>query len=186
MADPVPDADLAVETRGWKLQFAVLCLMLVLALVGMGLSEARDEGAWEYWMLVVVAYASLGIWRSSRRRIEAGRPLRGMIARELAHWAVLLAFMGLLLVLERRALIERTVASNVALLLLAFSCCVAGIHFDWLLLVMGVVLTGMVVAIATLEQYQGVMWTGTAVVAALVGGFLYLKAKRAARKLGES
>ena len=46
-----------------KLQFAALCAMLALALVGVWLSEAQGEGARGYWMLVVFIYASLGIFR---------------------------------------------------------------------------------------------------------------------------
>ena len=54
----------------------------------------------------------------------------------------------------------------------------AGVHIDWLLLVVGVVLTIMLVAMATLEQFSVVLWIIMIVVAGLAAAFFYLKSKR--------
>ena len=163
----------------WKFQLYVLCGMLALALVGMGLTQAMEKGAWEYWLFVVVVYAGLGLWRSTRKAKIDGKPVRELIGRELSHWSVLLAFLGVLLLLERRQIIQRESASDFSLLLLAFSCCLAGVHFDWLLLTIGVVLTVMLVGMATLEQYSIVLWGLMLVVTICAAGFFYLKSKRA-------
>ena len=162
----------------WKAQFIVLCVMLLMALVGMGLSQAFQSGAWGYWLFVVIVYAGLGLWRSTRKARLAGKPVKELISRELTHWSVLLGFLGVLLLLERREIIDRETASDFALLLLAFSCCLAGIHFDWLLLIMGVVLTVMLVAMATLEQYAIVLWLIMIVVTISAAAFFYFKSKR--------
>jgi general stress protein CsbA len=61
---------------------------------------------------------------------------------------------------------------------LALSCCMAGVHIDWLLLVVGVVLTIMLVAMASLEQYSVVLWLFMLVVAGLAAAFFYFKSKR--------
>ena len=167
-----------VSGSGWKLQFWILCGMLLMALVGMGLSQASEQGAWGYWLVVVVTYAGLGLWRSTRKARQNGLPVRKMIGQELAHWSVLLAFLGILLLLERKEIIERESASDFALLLLAFSCCLAGVHFDWLLLIMGVVLTVMLVAMATLTQYSIVLWVVMVLVVITAAAFFYVKAKR--------
>ena len=142
----------------WKIQFYVLCGMLLLALIGMGLTQALEKGVWEYWLFVVFVYAALGLWRSTRKAKLLGQPVKQLISRELAHWMILLAFLGVVMLLERKEIIDRQSASDVALMLLAFSCCLAGIHFDWLLMVVGVVLTVMLVALATLEQYTVALW----------------------------
>jgi hypothetical protein len=151
--------------------------MLVLALVGMGLSQALEEGAWEYWLFVVVVYAALGLWRSTSKARQAGQTVRKLISRELAHWAILLGFLAVLLLLERREIINRQSASDFALLLLALSCCLAGIHFDWLLMIVGVVLTVMLVAMATLEQYSVVLWIIMILVVIAAAAFFYFKSK---------
>ena len=175
-----PGTDTAVESRsgaGWKLQLGVLCSMLALALGGMGMSQASEGGAWEYWLFVVVVYASLGLWRTARQAKHDGEPVPKRIAREVAHWGVLLGFLAVLLMLERREIIDRESASDSALMLLALSCCLAGIHFDWKMLIVGVVLTVMMVAVATLEQYAVLLWIVMILVVIAGAGFFYLKSK---------
>jgi hypothetical protein len=181
--EPVPvektnSVDNAKSNAGWKIQLGVLCAMLLLALFGMGLSQASEKGAWEYWLFVVIVYAAFGLWRSTRRAKQLGQNVRALIGRELAHWGVLLAFLAVLLLLERQEIVDRQSASDFALMLLALTCCLAGIHFDWLLMIMGVVLTVMVVAMATLEQYSVVLWIIMILVAIAAAAFFYFKSKR--------
>ncbi len=168
---------------GWKIRLGVLVAMLVLALAGMGFSQASERGAWEYWLFVVVIYAALGLWRSSRHAKQTGQSIRKSIVRELAHWGTLIGFLAVLLYLERREIINRDSASYFALMLLALSCVMAGVHIDWLLLVVGIVLTIMLVAMATLEQFSVVLWIIMIIVAGLAAAFFYVKSKRGGSKV---
>jgi uncharacterized membrane protein YfcA len=178
----IDSADQATSENGktgsnWKIQFGILCGMLLLALIGMGLTQALENGAWEYWLFVVVVYAGLGLWRSTRKAKEEGRPIKQLIGREVAHWMILLAFFAVLILLERKEIINRDSSSDVALMLLALSCCLAGVHFDWMLMIVGVVLTVMVVVLATLEQYTVVVWVVMVLAVIAAAAFYYFKAK---------
>ncbi len=175
-AKEAPDEYTKVNKQ-WKIQFYVLCGMLFLALVGMGLTQAMQKGAWEYWAFVVIVYAGLGLWRSTGKAKLEGRPVKKLIARELAHWLILLVFMGVVLLLERKEIINRDSASYVALMFLALSCCLAGVHFDWILIIVGVVLTVMTVALATLEQYTVVLWVIMVAAVVAAAAFFYIKSK---------
>ena len=161
----------------WKLQFYVLCGMLFLALVGMGLTQAMENGAWEYWLFVVVVYAALGFWRSIGKAKQAGKPVKQLIGRELAHWMILLAFMGVVLLLERKEIVNRDSASYIAIMFLGLGCCLAGVHFDWMLTIVGVVLAVMTVSLATLEQYTVVMWVIMILVAVAAAAYYFFKSK---------
>ena len=168
------------ETRSgasWKLQFYALCGMLVLALIGMGLSQTLVKGVWWYWLFVVVIYAALGLWRSTRKANKKDQAVRELIGRELGHWVILLAFLALVFLLERQEIIDRQASSDVALLLLALTCCLAGVHFDWLLMVVGIVLTIMVVAMSTLKQYSIALWVIMILVAILAATLFYFKSR---------
>jgi general stress protein CsbA len=177
--DKVGSAGKANPGSSWKIRLGVLCTMLVLALVGMGLTQSSESGAWEFWLFVVVVYAALGLWRSVRSARHTGHSVNKSILRELTHWGILIAFLAVLLFLERREIINRDSASYFALMLLALSCCMAGLHVDWLLLVVGVVLTIMLVAMATLEQFTVVLWLIMVAVVALASAFFYIKSKTA-------
>ncbi len=175
--DESKSVDDASSSGGWKLRLGVLCAMLALALAGMGFTQASDTGVWEFWLFVVLVYTALSLWRSLRSARQAGRSIRKSIVRELSHWGTLIGFLAVLSLLERREIIDRQSASYVALMLLALSCCLAGVHIDWLLLVVGVVLTIMLVAMATLEQFSVVLWLIMLAVVGLAAGFFYIKSK---------
>lgn len=161
----------------WKTQFYVLCGMLFLALVGMGLTQALENGAWEYWLFVVIVYAALGLWRSIGKAKQQGQPFKQLVGRELAHWMIVLAFMGVVMLLERKEIINRDSASYVALMFLGLGCCLAGIHFDWMLMIVGVVLAVMTVALATLEQYTVVVWIIMILAVIAAGAYYYFKSQ---------
>jgi hypothetical protein len=112
-----------------------------------------------------------------RNARQKGQSIKKSVFRELTHWGLLIGFLAVLLFLERREIINRDSASYFALMLLALSCCLAGLHSDRLLLVVGVVLTIMVVAMATLQQFTVVLWLTMIVVVALAAAFFYLKSK---------
>ena len=80
------------------------------------------------------------------------------------------------MLLERREIVDRDSASYFALMLLALTCVMAGVHIDWLLLVVGVVLTIMLVALATLERFS--VWIIMVLVACLAATFFYFKSRR--------
>ncbi len=164
----------------WKFQIYILGGMLFLALVGMGLSQALQQGSWWYWLFVVIVYAALGLWRSTNRARKKDQAIRNMVGRELAHWAILLVFLAIVFVLERQEIISRAASSDIALLLLAISCCLAGVHFDWLLMLVGIFLTVMVIAMATLDQYSIVLWVIMIVMAIGAVAFFYFKSNSGA------
>lgn len=162
-------------TANWKIQLGVLCGMLLLALIGMGITQASEKNAWEYWLFVVIVYAALSLWRTFNKSKQDGEPFGNLLGREIAHWLVLLAFFALVMLLERREIISRESASDFSLAMLALACCLGGVHFDWMLMIVGIVLTVMLMAMATLEQYSIVLWV--LMVLVVIGGaaFFYFK-----------
>ena len=167
----------ATSGAGWKTRLSVLCAMLVLALAGMGFTQASESGSWELWLVIVLVYAALSLWRSSHSAKQSGQSVGKRFVRELSHWGILLAFLFVLLTLERREIVNRDSAAYFALMMLALTCCLAGVHVDWLLLVLGIVLMIMSVAMATLEQYSVVLWMVMIVVAGLGAAFFYFQSK---------
>ena len=151
--------------------------MLLLALIGMGLTQSFENGAWEYWLFVVIVYAALGLWRSIRTGNEQERALRQLIIRQLGHWSILLAFLGIVVILERNEIITRSNASDFSLMMMALGCCLAGIHFDWMLMIVGAVLTIMLVALAALEQYTVVLWVIMVLVVVAAAAFYFFRSK---------
>ena len=172
--------------RGWQIQFALFCLMLLLALGGMALTQSLESGAWEYWLFLVLVYAAIGAWKTIRHAKQTGQSIRKGVFRELSHWGTLVGFLTVLVFLERRQVFDRQSASAFALMLLALSCFLAGVHLDWQFLLLGVVLTIMLVSIALLEQYQIALWIIMILVAVAAVAFFHFKTRRRISRANET
>jgi len=152
MADVDPGSAVEVEhSSSTKRQLVAFSILLALALIGMGFTQSRENGGWEYWLFLVLVYAGVSITRTWRRRREPGKPIAPMLRTQLLHWVGLIVMLKLLFVMEYTDVISREAAGDIALLLLALGCYLAGVHFDWQFLLIGVVLTVMAVAMAYLQ-----------------------------------
>jgi len=162
----------------WKQEFWLLCTMLVLSLVGLGITQAAAAGAWEFWLIAVLVFCGIGLFHTSRRARRAGSPVRPMMLKQLLHWGGLLVALKVLILLERTDTISRDSASDSSLILLALTCYLAGLHFDGMFLILGMVLAVMVVALGTAQQYAFLLWVIVIPVAAGGAALFYWKAKR--------
>ncbi|MEW4489513.1 hypothetical protein AB1L42_15635 [Thalassoglobus sp. JC818] len=156
------DQDVATTSKssssGFKARAILFVGMLALALIGMGLTMSSDKGekSWEFWVFLLTVYGSVSIYWAWKRARRKGLPVWGMIRAQVLHWLSVLVVFGILVLFERTEIINRESASNVALLVLALACFQAGVHFDWVFALLGLVLALMVISIGYLEQY--VVW----------------------------
>src|SRR5262245_29899279 len=80
--------------RTWKIALAVASVMVVLALVGIGLTTTDRAIAPKYWMSLVPVYGLLCIaFAWSRARHGEGSPR--MVFRQVLHWLAIAAALGL-------------------------------------------------------------------------------------------
>ena len=82
-----------------------------------------------------------------------------------------------MLLLERKEIVNRDSASYIAIMFLGLGCCLAGVHFDWMLTIVGVVLAVMTIALATLEQYTVVVWVIMILVVVAAAAYYFFKSK---------
>jgi len=167
-----------LHARHWKQEFWLLCSMLILSLVGLGITQAAAAGAWEFWIIAVLAFCGIGVFHTSQRAKRAAQPIRPMVFKQLLHWGGLLVALKVMILLERTDTISRESASDCSLILLALTCFLAGVHFDGMFLILGVVLAIMVVALGTAQQYAFLLWVIMIPVAAAGAGVFYLKVRK--------
>ena len=164
----------------WKVEFILLCFMLLIAIVGMAFTQASVDGAWEYWLFAVLVFAAIGTFRDFKWARQAHKPVWKSMVKQVVHWSVLLVIMKALFWMERYNAISREASSIAAILLLALTSIHAGLHFHWTFAIVGVVLAGMGVVLGVLEQSMLLSWM---VILPLVFGgaiLFFLKARRAA------
>jgi hypothetical protein len=165
------------KSRKARIHFILFCLMLILALIGMGITQATQGGGWEYWGFLVLFYGLISItvtWRQAKSR---GEPIWRMIRKQVLHWAGALVAFKLLFLLERTDIVSREAASELSVILLALVCYLAGVHFQWMFMLIGLVVGIMALTLAYLEQYMVIGWI-IVIPTALAATWLFLKFKR--------
>jgi hypothetical protein len=157
-----------------RLQFWLFCVLLVLALVGMGLTQATEGGGALYWLILLWIYALFSLvhaWLQVRERHES---IWSEIHLHLFHWLGALVAVHIIFMLERHDILSRDAASNVSMVILALSSYLAGLHFEREFLLIGIVLAIMAVVGAFVEQYT--LWL-VIVPSSLIAVWLFLKSK---------
>ncbi len=170
------DSDSTSGQRSDSHRVVVFCVLLVLALIGMAVTQSSADRAWEFWMVLVVIYGTVSTLQTRRRLRLEGQPVRPIIRKQVLHWCALLVAMQLLVFLERTDIMDRSAAADAALLLLALTCVLAGIHFEWMFLVIGTVLALMVVVVAKTEQFE--MWLIMVPTALAAAGLFFWRWRR--------
>jgi hypothetical protein len=153
----------------------VFCGLLVLALVGMGLTMSLEKGGWEFWVFLLAVYGGVSVFWAWQRAKQKGEPVWRMVRGQVFHWSSVLVTYAILVLFERTEIINREAASNVALLVLALACFLAGIHFEWSFLLVGMVLAVMAVAVGYVEQY--VVWI-IMIPVIIAAGWIYVQIRK--------
>lgn len=158
----------------------IFIFMLVLALIGAGISQALDSGGSRYWLALVVIYAAISItraWLSAKRKVE---PVWPMIRAEVLHWAGALVAINIVLFFESSGITDRGPAAVFSLLVLALSCYLAGVHFDWSFMLLGGILAIIAVLLGYADQLSFFFVAIPVIVATLAIWIVYK------RKLGSA
>jgi hypothetical protein len=153
--------------RSWKVGAVVGVVMILLALVGVGLTMANRSAASAYWISLVPLYGLLCIWLTHYHGHASVRADSYWIWRQVFHWAAIDAAICLDFFIGSTSLVTTEGVGIDALVLLALGCFLAGVHFEWLFLVVGVLLTLTLVAVIEAEHYLWLL-VGVGVVALIV------------------
>jgi hypothetical protein len=158
--------------RSLRIQLIVFCTMLILALIGMGVTESSENGGWEYWIFLVLVYGLVSVvlaWRQAKSR---GEPVWRMIRKQVLHWVGVLITLKILFLLEKTDVMSREAISDVSVIILALACYLAGVHFQWMFLIIGIFVGIMALTLAYTEQYM--VWL-IMIPAAVGATWLYVK-----------
>jgi len=167
--------------RSWKIALAVAILMVVLAVLGVGLTTTDRAIAAKYWMSLVPVYGLLCVATAwSRSRHGAGG--QWLIVRQVLHWLAIAAALWLDFFIRRTGEETGAAAGFNALLILALGCFLAGVHLEWLFTVVGLLLTATLMVVDRAEQYLWlIVIIGVVAVVAMIW-LMRLQTRAAGRK----
>lgn len=124
----------------WWARLGVGIAMLILAFIGIVITDLHTSGGWEYWKWTIPIYAVMALWLSwyERRTKEALSPIT--IWHEVLHWFSLFSVIVLIEIYVHMGLLSRSIASLVALTLLSMTIFTIGIYIESTFLLIGIVL----------------------------------------------
>jgi hypothetical protein len=156
--------------RSWKIAAVTSVVMVLLALIGVGLTTASSGAAPVYWISLVPVYGFLCIGTACSHKRSDGGLDRSAILRQVLHW------LGIALALWLDFFIRGTGAESGlgaglnALLLLALGCYLAGVHLHTQFTGVALLLTLTLIVGAKADQYLWMIFiVGALSVAAMVG-----------------
>src|SRR5262249_30872685 len=126
--------------RSWQIATVVAVVMVLLALLGVGLTTSSSSAAPVYWISLVPVYGFLCIGTAWARSRHGGVFDRPMVLRQLLHWLGIGVALSLDFYIRGTGEESGMGAGLNALLLLALGCFLAGVHLDWLFAPVGVLL----------------------------------------------
>ena len=145
---------------------AILITLIVLATVGIAITNFSPFESFYFWVAMVPVFGLTSLyigWTKARKR---GEGISRIIWVQLLHWVGLLAAIGLIYMLySSTGRIDNNQLALLTLTCLALATFLAGVHFEWRFMVVGVILGAAVAGAAVIEQ---VIWMIGLPVAAII------------------
>jgi hypothetical protein len=153
----------------WKMRLLVALIMLGLSFIGLIVSDIKQNGAWNYWRVMVPIYAVLCLFLSWYLRRQKKIMSATTVWHELVQWVGLALSVYLVSIFVKIGLIGRFEAGLVVLTLLALTIFIAGIYVEATFFLVGLLMGIFAAAAALMAAYvYTVMLPLTIIVAVLL------------------
>jgi hypothetical protein len=158
----------------------IVILLIVLSIIGVGVTDFSPAVSHWYWLAMVFVFGLGCILIEWEQAKGEGQGKLVIIRKQLLQWVGLLLAVQLVYLLLHAGRLDNENTGLVILLLLALTVFVSGVHVQWRLCVVGVLL-GLALIMATyLEEF---IWL-IMILMAVVAVFIYFAAKYGSTKSG--
>jgi hypothetical protein len=151
-----------------QLSSIVFGVLVVASIIGIAVMDfSQQNGLW-YWLAMVPVFGIASIafaWYSSR---DQGALRSRLLWRQVLHWLTLALAILLIYMMVRSELVGRGIGGLTALLMFAVVTLLAGVHFDWRLAVLGVILAATFAAGVLMQEFFWLLLIPTAIFAVIV------------------
>jgi hypothetical protein len=140
-------------TKGFPSTEVILIALILLSAIGIGITDFSPKYGFWYWVIMVPVFGGLSLYTGWSKVRNQGVSASNVIRRQLLHWVALLIAIIIVFFLLRSGRYNNIEAGLTALLMLAFSTFLAGVHFDWRFMVVGIILGVSLVGAALVQEF---------------------------------
>ncbi len=154
--DPVVVSRERRVERSSRIEDAVLILLILLSLIGVGVTEFSPTDGYWYWMFMIMIFGviSTGLAFFESKKMD-GAVVKEVLAIQAIHWlGSMLTVVGVFLLLQAGRLHHEN-SGLVILLILALATFIDGIHLGWRFSMAGLFLGSTAVIAAFFDDF---MW----------------------------
>ena len=154
-----------------------MILLVLLATMGIGITDISPLSSHWYWLAMVVATGIACIVMEWSRARENGLSLTPVIGKEALRWLGVLVAVQLVYFLFQAGRLDSENTGLVILLILALATFLAGLRLGWRVCVPGVILAGGLIMATYLEEF---LWIVLAVVLASAAAVFFMARTKSA------
>ena len=153
----------ASKNQGW-----IYIILVVLSVGGVAIMDYSDKYGFWYWLLMAVVFGAVSIGLAWKNDQDTPGDQSDRVKKQALHWGTLLVGILLIFLMHSANLFDRpSTPGLLALLLLAVTAALAGVHFNWRMAVVGLILAATFVAAVIAEEFFWILLI-VAVVAVIV------------------
>ena len=142
-------SNLTHKYQGW-----VYSILVALSVGGVAIMDYSDKYGFWYWLAMGVVFGLVSIGLAWKRDLDTPGDQSGQIRKQAMHWGTLIVGILLVFLMHNAGLFDRpSTPGLLALLLLALTAALAGVHFNWRMAVVGLILAATFVAAVIAEEF---------------------------------
>ncbi len=154
------------DQRKFQIEEAILILLLILSLVGNGITDFSPDDGYTYWLIMVVVFGLFAIliaWLQSKKHDVVD--FTAILKEQFMHWSASLLIVGGTFLLQKSGQLSEVSASLVILLILSLATILDGIRIGWHFSLVGLFLGISAIVIAYSESF---MWINALIAIVIV------------------
>ena len=168
--------------RYLKYRLWIALLLVILAFIGVVLTDISRDWAWSYWKFIVPVYALFSIALSWLHPATEKQSRLARTRNAIFHWLGLVLVDILIIQFVEIGLVSPFVAGLTILTSLALATYLAGIYFDLSFIVIGIFLGLIAEASAFIEEYLSFSVLPIALIVAVICFYIYYHSHKQLKK----
>lgn len=160
------DQQFISEKRKFQIEEAILILLLLLSLIGIGVTDYSPHDGYAYWIIMVLVFSLFAIliaWLQSKQQDVSD--FAKILKEQFMHWTASLLIVGGAFLLQQSGKLDDISSGLVILLILSLATILDGIRIGWRFSFVGLYLGISSVVVAYFENF---MWLEVLIAIAIV------------------
>ena len=136
-----------------KNQGIIFTALVVLSVGGVAVMDYSQKYGFWYWLVMAVLFGAVSIGLAWKHDHDTPGDQGHRVKKQVLHWGTLIVGLLLAYLMPRGEVLAASNQGLVSLLLLSVTAVLAGIHFNWRMAVVGLILAATFVAAVLAEEF---------------------------------